>query len=194
MTERMAIQLGQGLIESLLVLATLLVLLCSLHSTGELRYLTLIALYESTLTVFSERGLASFTESITQNANTQNSIENELLGRDSGMLTRGVNVQHMRTQRIGSFRQSPSNISSVQRFSYLYAGVGRAMSDQDVHTNIGSSKRAWRNASVQSARVARQAALKTGQIDSVWRRVSPQFDWLSAWTDLVPRPSVRTQK
>lgn len=194
MTARMTTQLGQGLIESLLVLASLLVLLCSLHRTGELRYLTLIALYESTLTVFSERGLASFSEGITQNANTQHSIENELLGRDSGMLTRGVDVQHMRTQRIGSFRQSPSTISSVQRFSYLYAGVGRAMSGQDVHTNIGSSKRAWRDASMQSARVARQAALNTEPIDSAWRRVSPQFDWLSAWTDLVPRSAVWTKK
>lgn len=194
MTERVTIQLGQGLIESLLVLTALLGLLCGMHRTGELRFLTLIALYESTLTVFSERGSASFTESLIQNADTQQSVENELLGRDSGIFTRGVDVQHMPSQRIGSFRRSPGNVSSVQRFSYLYAGVGRALSDRDVHANIGSSNRTWRNASTQSARLARQTALKTGPIDSVWRRVSPQFDWLSAWTDLVPRSSVRTQQ
>lgn len=194
MMERMTIQLGQGLIESLLVLATLLVLFCSTHRTGELRHLTLIALYESTLTVFRERGSSSFTEGATQNAETRNSIENELLGRDSGMFARGVDVQHIPTQNIGRFRQIASNVSSVARITYLYAGVGRSMSDQDVHTNIGSAKRAWRSASTQSARLARRAALNTVPIDSVWRRASPQSDWLSAWTDLVPRPSVRTRK
>ena len=194
MTERMTIQLGQGLIESLLVLAALLAVLCSMHRTGELRHLTLVALYESTLTVFRERGFSPFTESSTENADTQNSFENELLGRESGMFMRGVDVQHMPTQSLGSDRQIPSNVSSVQRFSYLYAGVGRALSDQHVHANIGSSKRAWRSASSQSALVARRAALNTDPIDSVWRRASAQFDWLGAWTDLVPRSSVRARK
>jgi hypothetical protein len=194
MTDRMTIQFGQGLIESLLVLATLLVLLCSTHRTGELRHLTLIALYESTLTVFRERGFSSFTQGNTQNAETRNSIENELLGRDSGMFIRGVDVQHIPTQNIGRFRQIASNISSVARISYLYAGVGRSMSEQDVHISIGSAKRTWRSASAQSARVARRAALNTRPIDSVWRRASPQFDWLSAWTDVVPRASVRAHK
>lgn len=194
MTERIITQLGQGLIESLLVLAALLVVLCSMHRTGELRHLSLVALYESTLTVFSERGLSSFTGSTAENANTQNSFENELLGRDSGMFTRGVDVQHMPTQSLGRYRQIESNVSSVQRFSYIYAGVGRALSDQHVHTNIGNSKRAWRSASIQSGLVARRTALNTDPIDAVWRRTSAQFDWLGAWTDLVPRSSDRSRK
>ncbi len=194
MTQRMTLQLGQGLFENMLVLAALLVVLCSMHRSGELRHMTLVALYESTLTVFRERGVSSFPESNTQNAYTQNSFENELLGRDSGMFTRGVDVQHVPNQRIGSSRQISSDVSSVQRFSYLYAGVGRAMSDQHVHNNIGSSKRAWRNAAIPSAHVARRAALNTEPVDSVWRRASAQFDWLGAWIDLVPRSTVRARR
>lgn len=194
MKERMIVQLGQGVVESLLVLATLLLVLCSIHRTGELRQLTLAALYESALIVFSERGHASFTGYTIGNVKTQNSIENELLGRNAGLFTRGVDVQYFPTQAISSFRQVPSNISSVSRFSYLYTDAGRAKSNQSVHHNIGSSKRAWRIASTHSERLARQAATGTAPIDSVWRRTPPQFDWLSAWTDLIPSSSARVRR
>lgn len=190
----MIVQLGQGLIETLLVLATLLLVLCSIHRTGELRHLTLAALYESALIVFSERGHSSFTGYTIVNVETQNSIENELLGRNAGLFTRGVDVQHLPTQAIGRFRQFPSNISSVRRFSYLYSDAGRGKSNQSVHHNIGSSKRAWRIASTHSARLARQAATGTASIDTVWRRTPPQFDWLSVWTDLIPSSSARVRR
>ncbi len=194
MSERMIVQLGQGLIESLLVLATLLIVLCSINRTAGLRQLTLTALYESALTVFSGRGHSSFSDGITENAETQNSIDNELLGRHSGFFTRGADIQHLPTQAIGRHQQFPHNVSSIQRFSYLYTGAGRANSYHDVHANIGSSKRVWRSASLLSEPVARQVALRTRPIDSVWRRAAPQFDWLSAWADLVPRSSTRTRK
>lgn len=190
----MIVQLGQGLIESLLVLATLLIVLCSIHNTAGLRQLTLTAIYESALTVFSGRGHSSFSDSITENGKTEQSIDNELLGRQSGFLTRGADIQHLPTHAIGRYQQFPNTVSTIQRFSYLYTGAGRATSTQDVHANIGSSKRVWRSASLQSERVARQVALRTRPIDSVWRRAAPQFDWLSAWTELVPRSSTRTRK
>jgi hypothetical protein len=190
----MSVQLGQGLIESMLLLATLLVVLCSVHRTAGLRQLTLTALYESALTVFGGKGHSSFADSITENTETQNSIENELLGRHSGLLTRGADIQHLPTQVIGRLRQFSDNVSRIRRFSYLYTGAGRANSYQDVHTNIGGSKRVWRSASLLSERVARQAALRSRPNDSVWRRPAPQFDWLSAWADLVPRSSTRTRK
>ncbi len=190
----MIVQFGQGLIESLLMLGTLLILLCSIHETAGLRQLTLTALYESALTVFRQRGHSSFADSISENAETQNSIENELLGRDSGMFTRGADIQYLPTQAIGRSRQFSNKVSSVQRFSYLYTGAGRANSYQAVQSSIGNSKRAWRNASLPSERVARQAALRTRLIDSVWRRAAPQFDWLSAWTDLAFRSPSRIPK
>jgi hypothetical protein len=190
----MIVQLGQGLIESLIVLVTLLLVLCSIHRTGELRHLTLAALYESALIVFSERGHSSFAGYTVGNVETRNSIENELLGRNAGLFTRGVDVQHLTTQAIGNFRKFPSNISSVRRFSYLYSDAGRATSNHSVHHNIGGSKRAWRIVSTHSERLARQAASGTAPIDSVWRRTPPQFDWLSAWNNLIPSSSARVRK
>ncbi len=187
-------QRGQGLVESLLVLSTLLVVLCSLHRTGGLRQLTLAALYESTLAVFSGRGHTSFAESVTNNTITRNSVENELLGRYSGMFTQGANTQHISTQSIGNIRLISNRSSRIRRFSYLYTGAGRANSDQAAHTNIGRSMRVWQRASIQSERIAHQAAARTGPIDSVWRRAALQFDWLGAWSDLVPQRSARTRK
>lgn len=194
MSERMFAQRGQGLVESLLVLATLLVVLCSLDRTGGLRQLTLAALYESTLVAFSGKGHTSFAESVTKNAIIRNSVESELLGRDSGLFTRGSNTQHMSTQTVGNTQSVLTTISRIHRFSYLYTGAGRAKSNQAVHTSIGNSKRAWQRASIHSERVARQAAARTGPIDTVWRRSAPQFDWLSAWSDLVPRASDSNKK
>jgi len=191
MKPRDTAQVGQGFVESLLLLGALIALLFGLHFTVTLRQLTLLALQESTLAVFIGPTDVRVAETPIAGPHHQRDRENELLGSGSGRFLRATDLRRLPATSFSQFHLGPTIATAVQRHSYLYTGNGRSRSRQSIHVQIGNSTTFWQRSAQQSRRLAAQVMTRTQHIDAVWRRPRPQLDWLGAWGDLAPRNSVR---
>ncbi len=179
-------QAGQGLVEALLVCAALTALLSALQATGILRYLTIVALHESTLDVFvGGPSMVLLSKTRTESGST-NVNENELLGEHSGASYRATASGSLPKNVFAAQRFRWRGAEVVSRHSYLVRGVGRAFSDLSAHSNIAGSTSFWQGAYKPSQRLAAQVNLRTATIDRVWRRANPSLNWLDRWSDVSP--------
>ena len=180
-------QAGQGLVEALLVCAAFTALLFALQATGILRYLTIVALHESTLDVFVGSPSMVRLSSKRSESGSVNVNENELLGEHSGASYRATASGSLPNNVFAAQRLRWRGAEVISRHSYLVRGVGRALSDLSAHSNIAGSTSFWKVTNNPSQRLAMQVTLRTATTDHVWRRANPSLNWLDRWSDVSPK-------
>jgi hypothetical protein len=74
----------------------------------------------------------------------------------------------------------------VHRRLAILPGAGHAGSDAAAQSRMASSGLAWSTNARQSVSAGRAAAAVLQPLDAGWNRPAPDFDWLSAWSGLVP--------
>lgn len=81
----------------------------------------------------------------------------------------------------------------IHRRVAILTGVGHADGDAAAQSKMASSRLAWSGNASQSVSAGRAAASVLQPLEAGWPRPAPDFDWLSAWSGLVPADAVGAQ-
>lgn len=111
-------------------------------------------------------------------------LRTELLHDYPGIVSGEVSTEPRLSTAARNFSLPGRGVLS-SRFAIL-AGAGHADSDPDAQARIDASPHAWGRAAQATARAGKRVESATGRVDAAWNRPLPQYDWLSAWSGLVP--------
>lgn len=90
----------------------------------------------------------------------------------------------------GGSRWNGAITPPIHRRVAILAGAGHAGSDSAAQSRMAASRLAWSDDATRSVRAGRAAAAVLLPLDAGWQRAAPDFDWLSAWSGLVPAEAV----
>jgi hypothetical protein len=75
----------------------------------------------------------------------------------------------------------------IWRHTLLLTGDGHAADDLSAQTLLDQSHVGWQRAYGKSLKAALNVKKQLTPLDQPWERPSLQTDWLTAWSDLVPK-------
>lgn len=102
---------------------------------------------------------------------------------DQGVLTASI---ALRARDVVSGRSAGPDGLVFQGHTAILSGTGHATDDADVGRRIVAGELGWGRAQALSGSAGRAVAARMSGTERGWGRPAPTFDWLSAWSALVP--------
>ena len=184
-------QFGQALIEAVFMLMTLITLLFAIQFSGRMRSYSIDLIGESSFHSFLQTKRKNTSKKyLYDNGMTKKSLnhpfEEQLLEvHGLGMIKTSVNQPRVPYTRSSADRLF--DFQPMQRSSYLFINAGESGSAEEVRRRIEQSGAAWRDTTFQTQKIITSRVAQLGRTDAPWGRERIQTDWLSRWSDLVPR-------
>lgn len=186
-----SVQIGQALIEAIFMLMILIILLFAIQFSGRMRSYSIDLIGDSSFRSFIQ----------TKNKNSNKNDSNEIHSIKKSMThqleeqvldvhSQGLIKTSVSQPRIPYARSAANRLFAfqpMQRSSYLLINAGESGSDQEVLRRIERSDAAWRNTTVQTQKIIISHGVQLARADIPWSREKIQTDWLSRWSNLVPR-------
>jgi hypothetical protein len=178
-------QNGQALIESVLMMMTLIALLFAIQLTGQLRSQSIDLLGESSFQTFmlTQKKLTSESWAIGTQA-----IQKDRLGPypvADRMLDKVFSKQLLDVHQ-GGLVGVKSAKGRLHRSSYLLINAGESDSALEMQRRIEHSKEAWTHATRISQRSLGTLRDPLGRVDAPWARERLSTDWLRRWAEVKP--------
>lgn len=191
-------QVGQAVVEALLMLPLIAVLIWAVSGVGRLQLAAQQmsqasrkaamsgALGQPLMTgeAFAASGLTARIAALPGVATPQIAIlQDEWFG--TGLQRLSVHARTPPANRHASNTNAPLALP-ITRHTHVAIGAGHAHGDADASRRIGNAASAWRGTQRESVAQVRRVGAMAQRVDGSWGRPTLQTDWLSAWADLIP--------
>ena len=183
--------IGQALIEAVFMLMILITLLFAIQFSGRMRSYSIDLIGDSSFRSF----LQTQQKIIPKNYLYDNHLSKKSLNHlfeeqvldvhNQGLIK--TSVSQSRAPYARSAADRLFDFQPMDRSSYLFINAGESGSAQEVRRRIEQSGAAWRDTTLQTQKIITGRVTQLGRTDAPWGREKIQTDWLSRWSDLVPR-------